>query len=76
MSFTIGIVGVIYEVSTFGGARIATIAGILSSGQRKGPWANITPQLTTIRDAILAGAYNNKDSAPKCSIQEVHQLIV
>ena len=76
VSFTIGIVGVIYEVSTFGGARIATIAGILSSGQRKGPWANITPQLTTIRDAILAGAYNNKDSAPKCSIQEVHQLIV
>jgi hypothetical protein len=71
VSFAIGIVGVIYEVSTFGGARIATIAGILSSGQRKGPrWipadqyairygandeANITPQLMTIRDAILAG---------------------
>ncbi len=38
VSFTIGIVGVVYEVSTFGGARIATIAGILSFSSRMGPW--------------------------------------
>ncbi len=92
VSFAIGIVGVVYEVSTFGGARIAMIAGILSSGQRKGPWwipanqyairygandeANITPKLSMIREAILAGTYNNNDSAPKCTIQQAHQLII
>jgi hypothetical protein len=38
VSNSIGIVGVIYKVRKFGGARIATIAGILSSGSRKGPW--------------------------------------
>jgi hypothetical protein len=79
VSHSIGIVGVIYEMSTFGGARIATIAGILSTGTRKGPWwipadqyimrydaneeANITPQLMQIREAILAGTYNVNDSA-------------
>ncbi len=92
VSFAIGIVGVVYEVSTFGGARIATIAGILSSGQRKGPWwiptdqyairyganddANIPPQLSTIHEPILAGTYNNNDSAPTCTIQRAHQLII
>jgi hypothetical protein len=91
VSFAIGIVSIIYEVSTFGGARIATIAGLLSSGQRKGPWwipadqyairygasedANITTQLKQIREAILAGTYNNNKSAPKCSIQDAHQQI-
>ncbi len=38
VSFAIGIVGIIYEVSRYGGARIATVAGLLSSGQRKGVW--------------------------------------
>jgi hypothetical protein len=92
MIFAIGIVGVIYEVSTFGGARIATIAGIVSSGSRKGPWwipanqyairyganneANITPQLKQICEAILVGTYNNNESATKCTIQEAHQIIV
>ena len=38
VSFAIGNVGVIYKVSTFGGSRIATIAGRLLSDQRKGPW--------------------------------------
>ena len=92
VSFAIGIVGVIYEVSTFGGSRIATIAGMLFSGSRMCPWwipadqyairygandeANITPQLMTICDAILAGTYINNNSAPKCSIQEAHQLII
>ncbi len=66
-------------MSKFGGARIATIAGILLSGSKKGPWwippdqyamrngvnkdANITPQLTQIRVAILAGTYNVNNSA-------------
>ncbi len=88
---SIGIVGVIYKVSKFGGARIATIAGILSTGTKKGPrWipvdhyimrygvneeANITPQLTQTHEAILAGTYNVNDSAPKCTIQQVHQQI-
>ena len=88
VSFAFGIVGVIYEVSAFGGARIAMIAGILFSGSRKGTWwipvdqyairyganneANITPQLKQIREAILAGTYNNNKSATKCTIQEAH----
>jgi len=38
VSFAIGIVGIIYEVSKYGGTRIATVAGLLSSGQRKGVW--------------------------------------
>ncbi len=78
-------------MSKFGGARIATIAGNISSGSRKRPWwipadqyamkyganeeANITPQLMQIRDAILAGTYNDNNSAPKCTIQEAHQQI-
>ena len=84
VSFAIGIVGIIYEVSKFGGARIATIAGFLSSGQKKGVWwipadqyairygaseeANITTQLKQTRAAILARTYNNNESAPKCTI--------
>jgi hypothetical protein len=91
VSHSIGIVGIIYEVSKFGGARIATIAGILSSGSKKGPWwipsdqyalryganedVNITPQLTEIRVAILARTYNVNNSAPKCTIQAAHQQI-
>jgi hypothetical protein len=91
VSHSIGIVGVIYEVSKSGGARIATIAGMLSTGTRKGPWwipadqyimrygankeANITPQLMQICEAILAGTNNVNDSAPKCTIQQVHQQI-
>jgi hypothetical protein len=91
VSFAIGIVSVFYEVSKFGSARIAMIAGILSSGQRKGPWwipadqyairyganqeANITAQLTKIREAILSGTYNKNEGTPKCSIQVAHQQI-
>jgi hypothetical protein len=86
VSISMGIVSVVYKVSKFGNASIATIAGILLSGSRKGPWwipsdqyalryganedANITPQLTEIRVAILAGTYNINNSAPKCTIQE------
>jgi hypothetical protein len=92
VSHSIGIVGVIYKVSKFGSARIATIAGILLSGSGKGPWwipadqyamrygtneeANITPQLTQIREAILVGTYNVDNSAPKCTIQEEHQQTI
>ncbi len=91
VSHSIRIVGVIFEVSKFGGARIATITGILSSGSRKGPWwipfdqyamryvtnkdANITPQLMEICNAILAGTYKVNNSTPKCTIQEAHQQI-
>jgi hypothetical protein len=91
VGYSIGIVGVIYKVSKFGGARIATIAGILLSGSRKEPWwipphqyamryganedANITPQLMQIRVTTLAGIYNVNNNAPKCTIQEVHQQI-
>ncbi len=38
LSHNIGIVGVIYEMKTTGGARVATIAGMLSSGSRKVNW--------------------------------------
>ncbi len=85
VSHSIGIVGVIFKVSKYGSARIATIAGILLSGQKKGPWwipsdqyairyganedANITPQLMEIHIAILGGTYNPNNSAPICTIQ-------
>jgi hypothetical protein len=91
ISHSIGIVGVIYKVSKFGGARIAMIAGILSSRSKKGPWwipsdqyalrygankdANITPQLTEKCVAILAGTYKVNNSTPKCTIQVAHQQI-
>jgi hypothetical protein len=38
VSHAIGIVGIIYQMSKYGGARIATIAGILSAGSGKGQW--------------------------------------
>ncbi len=40
VSHAIGIVGVtvIYQISNFGGARIATVTGLLSSGSKKGNW--------------------------------------
>ena len=90
-SHAIGIVGVIYEVSKFGSARISTVAGMLSTGIRKTPWwiptdqyalkhgvnkvANITPDLMLIREAILAETYNLNKAAPRCTIQGAHQQI-
>ncbi len=92
VSFAIGIVSIIYKVSRFGSARIATVPGLLSSGQTKGVWwkpadqytlkygaikdTNITAPLQQIREAILAGTYNINKSAPKCSIQVAHQQII
>jgi thiamine monophosphate kinase len=35
VSHAIGIMGIIYELSRYGGARIATVAGILSCGQKR-----------------------------------------
>ncbi len=68
VSHSIGIVDIIYKMSTFGGARIATIAGILLTGTRKEPWwipvdqyimrygankeANITPQLMQMKQYL------------------------
>jgi hypothetical protein len=92
VSFAVGIVGIIYETSKFGGARIATVPGLISSGQKKGVWwipadqyslkygaseeANITGPLQQIREAILAGTYNINESAQKCTIQVAHQQIL
>jgi hypothetical protein len=35
VSHAIGIVGVIYQIESTGGARIATVAGLLSTGSKK-----------------------------------------
>ncbi len=35
---TIGKVGVIYQIANTGGARIATVAVLLSTGSKKGNW--------------------------------------
>ncbi len=82
VSHAIGIVGVIYQIAT-GGARIATGAGLLSTGSKKAKWwipsdkyvikyqanevANIAPELEIIRQLILSGEYNDK-TAKRCSI--------
>jgi hypothetical protein len=92
VSHSIGIVGVIYKMGNYSGARIVTIAGILSSGTRKSQWwtpldqyvvryganeeANIPPELMLVCDAILNGTFNLNDKAPKCTIQEAHQIII
>ena len=91
VSHAIGIMGVIYELSKHGGARVATVAGILSHGNRKMKWwipsdqyvvkyrvgdeGNIPPELTRIREAIIAGNYNTNNSAPTCTIQQAHQVL-
>lgn len=91
VSHPIGIMGIIYQLSKYGGARVATVAGILSCGNAKTNWwipsdqyvvkygvdsePNILPELMTIREAILAGTYNLKNSAPKCTIQKAHQVL-
>jgi hypothetical protein len=90
VSLAIGIVGVIYQIASSGGARIATVAGLLSTGSKKANWwipsknyvnkyhtdkvANIAPELEIIWQVILSGEYNDK-SAKRCTIQEVHQII-
>jgi hypothetical protein len=92
VSHAVGIVGIIYEYSKHGGARVATECGILSSGPQMGSWwipsnryvvryaateeANIKLELKSVCNAILAGTYNINNSAPKCSIQQAHQYIV
>ncbi len=89
-SHATGIVGVIFQIASSGGARIATLAGLLSTGSKKANWwipadkyvikypankvANIAPELEIIRQLILSGEYNDQ-SANICTIQEVHQVI-
>ncbi len=79
VSHNIEIVGVIYEMKSTGIARVATVAGMLSSGTKKGNWwilsdqyvvnykphevANIPPKLEEIRQAILSGEYNKNNNA-------------
>ena len=91
VSNNIGIVGVMYDMKSTGGARIVTIAGMLSSGPKKGNWwipsdqyvvnykpnevANTPPQLEELRQAILLGEYNKNNDARRCTIQEAHQVI-
>ena len=91
VSHNIGIVGVIYKMKSTGGARVATVAGMLSSGTKKDNWwipsdqyvvnykphevANIPPKLEEIQQAILSGEYNKNNNAQKCTIQEAHQVI-
>ena len=71
VSHAIGIMGVIYELSKHGGARVATVAGILSHGNRKMKWwipsdqyvvkyrvgdeGNIPPELTKSAKPLLLG---------------------
>ena len=90
VSHAIGIVGVIFQIASSGGAQIATLAGLLSTGSKKANWwipadkyvikyhankvANIAPELEIIRQSILSGE-NNDQSAKRCTIQEVHQVI-
>ena len=38
VSHAIGIVGVIYQIASTGGARIATVTGLLSTGSKKANW--------------------------------------
>jgi hypothetical protein len=90
VSHAIGIVGVIYQTASTGGAQIATVAGLLPTGSKKGNWwipsnkyvvkyranniANISPELDIIRQSILSSEYND-NNASRCTIQEVHQVI-
>ncbi len=78
VSHAIGIVGVIFQIASSGGAWIATLAGLLSTGSKKANrWipadkyvikyrankvANIAPELEIIQQLILSG--------PKC--QKMH----
>jgi hypothetical protein len=90
VSHAIGIVGVIYQIASAGGARIATVAGLLSTGSKKANWwipsnkyvikyhankiANISPELEIIQKSILSVEYNDNNAA-RCTIQEAHQVI-
>jgi hypothetical protein len=90
VSHAIGIVGVIYQIASSGGARIATVAGLLSTGSKKANWwipsdkyvikyranyiANIAPELEIIWQSILSGEYN-ENNAKRCTIQEAHQVL-
>jgi hypothetical protein len=87
VSHAIGIVGVIYQIASTGGARIAFVAGLLSTGTKKAKWwipsdkyvikywankvANIDPELEIIRQLILSGEYNDK-TAKRCTIHAAH----
>jgi hypothetical protein len=87
VSHAIGIVGVMYQIASTGGAQIATIAGLLSTGSKKADgWilsnnyvikdcanknTNFFPELEVIQQSILSGEYNNNNAA-RCTIQEAH----
>jgi hypothetical protein len=90
VSHAIGRVGAIYQIASTGGAWIATVTGLLSTGSKKANWwipsnkyvikyrtndnANISPELYIIWQSILSGEYNDNNEK-RCTIQEVHQVI-
>jgi hypothetical protein len=90
VSHAIGIVGVIFQIASSGGPRIATVVGLLSTGSKKVNWwipankyvikycpnevDNIAPELEIIWQLILSGEYNDQ-SAKRCTIREAHQVI-
>ncbi len=90
VSHAIGIVGVMYQITSTGGAQIAPVAGLLSTGSKKANWwippnkyvikyrpnkiANISPELEIIQQSILSDEYND-NNAGRCTIQEAHQVI-
>jgi hypothetical protein len=83
VSHAIGIVGVIHQIASTGGAWIATVTELLSTVSKKANWwipsdnyvikycvnkiANISPELEIIQQSILTGEYNNNNAA-RCTI--------
>jgi hypothetical protein len=90
VSHAIELVGVIYQIASTGGARIATVARLLSTGSKKVNWlipsnkyvikyraneiANISLELEIKRQSILSCEYNNNNAA-RYTIQEAHQVL-
>jgi hypothetical protein len=90
VSHAIGIVGVIYQIASTGGAWMAPVAGLLSTGSKKANWwipsnkymvkyrandiANISPELEIIWQSILSSEYND-NNVTRYTIQEAHQVM-
>jgi hypothetical protein len=88
VSHGIGIVGIVYQFSPSGGARVATQHGLISHAKgvfwipadqykmnaRPDQDAVIPPDLQRVRDDILAGSYDEK-GAKKLTIVKTHQLL-
>ena len=89
VSHGIGIVGIVYQFSPSGGARVATQHGLISHAKgvywipadkykmnaRPDEDAVIPPDLQRVRDNILAGSYDENGATEKLSIVKTHQLV-